>query len=263
LPGCPLDTVEFVHKAIVQDYGKFLKSAELLWAYQHPDWQKQIDSLNLFGKLKRAATRNEWVYAGDLRSRGYQADLMARSPLHDCLNDEWYGDDSPQVVKFKAWALWNRVEISTVLRLNVHEDQSGTAILNKFIRKLGFELADKRPGKRGEARPRLYRIKNLEDCDREAILTALTAKFQASAPPVSNICTIKNTLQNLDTDPPEEHSEDDLWTAEAELDNFKSIWETDDSPEARRELLKVMLKVMPLTVLERAVPSDELRRAAA
>lgn len=249
LPGAPLDDSDFVYKVLVREQGKFLKATELLWAVQHPDWQQEIDKLNLFGQLTRQARRGEIVWAPDIRSKSLQADLIARSPLQDCLHGEAYSDDSDPVARFKEWALWNHGEIKRVLRLNVNEAQSGTAILNKFLRKLGYEVESFKRGGRG-SQVRWYKIANLADIDREIVLNALSERFTAKVrsnpelyqqDTVSNICNSDRPLQMLDTEVPDPDPET--------LDDIRSWWS--QGGEART----FVLQSFPGWLLRRAIAS--------
>lgn len=207
LPGCDLDNPDFVFKTLIQDRGKFLKSTELLWAVQNPELQRQIDRADLYGKIQRQARRGEIVWRPDIKSKAIQADLIARSPLMDCLTDLAYSEDSEHVQRFKEWTLWNKAEIKRVLRLTVKDDHSGCKILNKFLRKLGYELSESKKGARGE-QVRWYRISNLHDLDRDVILKALSERFKRrsqsspemyDADTVSVTCTNKKLLQVTDT----------------------------------------------------------------
>ena len=64
-------------------------------------------------------------------------DLIAQSPIWECITSEHYYENSPQVKKFYSWAVENKLEVWNVLELAVTQKPIGT--LHNFLKKLQYE----------------------------------------------------------------------------------------------------------------------------
>lgn len=268
LPGCPLDDVEFVLKVVVQENGKFLKTAELLWLAQHPEAAAMIDRWGWYSSFKRAALRDEMVWMPKLSYRTGQAKLLNECPLQPFIDGtitQW-DNTTPEALAVHNWAYLHQRQFKRYFRLTIKplmpddcatEERSNfhtpTQTVNKLLRKLGFETkVVARKGARGD-RLRQYKVTNLEDLDRSDILKALTERFtsqcndrqEAVPESVSATCTIKTSIQNTDTPSKE------LFTPESLQDirsMWKAAWEAADS-----ESLRAVIRLFPREVLLKAI----------
>lgn len=177
LPGVSL-TADFLLKSVIRDQGKFLKQIELLWMIQNPEIAKLIDRRSFLNKIEKAA----FVWLPKVRQTSLIADLMNRSGYLSLLSNAEYRESDEKVQLFKKWALWNSNEIRRVLGLTVNREHSAIKILNKFHKKLGYEAkVIRKEGGRGQ-QERIWQLVNYHDSDRDAILTALTRKYEDLIP---------------------------------------------------------------------------------
>lgn len=179
LPGCDLNQIDFVLKAIIKDDGKFLKSAELLWLAKNPEYARQLDRWNWLGAHTRAAKRGEMVWLPRLSVRSAQAKLLHECPLQPFIEGEikQWDNNTQAAIAVKEWCVLHRHQFRRYLRLQISEAQTPVQVLNKLLRHFGYEVKGVGwKGSRAE-RTRQYTVQNLEDVDREAILNALTERF--------------------------------------------------------------------------------------
>lgn len=256
LPGCNLDSAEFVLKSVVKDYGRFLRTTELLWACQNPEAAKQLDRWSWLGAHTQAAKQREIVWLPRLPVRSAQAALMSTCPLQPFIDGKVAGwdDSAPEAIKVHQWALMHRHRFRRYLRLTISEDHSPTQTVNKLLKKLGFEVKSvSRKGSRKD-RQRQYSIKNLQDADRDAILKALTERFLQRAEekgeqpkedaPV-HVATVA-TMRVAETNTPPETE----WQTGEALADIRAWWESAaDSPEIRAEISRIV----PRDILTRAI----------
>lgn len=201
LPECPLNNPQFVLKTVIRGEGRFLKATEMLWLSQHPEFAKQLDRWTWFGKFDKAARRNEIVPIHRLSICSAQAKLFNECPLEPFVKGEVqkWSNDSPEAIAVQEWAISQAGEIKQYLGLTIKPEHTPTKIVNKFLRKLGFECnLAKRRGGRGK-QVYWYHITNLNDVDRNQILEGLTKHFlfscdkhsehpgQAVSPPTKGI----------------------------------------------------------------------------
>jgi len=180
LPGCPLNDAEFVKRVIVEHHGKFLKSTELLWMTRNPDIANHLDRWNWDNQFSKAGQSGKFVILHKLSIRSGQAKLLNECPLHPFIlgEIEYYSNDSPEAISVKDWALLHARQFKRYLRLNVKEEQSPVKVVNKILRKLGFDPKSiKRPGGEG-SRDRVWAIADEQaDIDRELIIESLNLRF--------------------------------------------------------------------------------------
>jgi hypothetical protein len=181
LPGCDLSNSDFLLKTVVQEDGRFLKAAELLWLAQNPEAAKLIDRWNWSGAFSQAAKRNKIVWLPKLSNRSAQAKLLNECPLLPFIDGkvEQWCNSSPEAIAVHQWAVLQAPQLRRHLRLTVEESHEPVKTVNKLLRKLGYE--PKQCGWVGRTRTtkgdRLYVISNREDTDRNAILAALSERF--------------------------------------------------------------------------------------
>ncbi|MEP1059490.1 MULTISPECIES: hypothetical protein [Cyanophyceae] len=256
LPGCPLDDVEFALKAVTENNGKFLKSAELLWLAQNPEAAKQLDRWNWLGAFTNAGKRQEIIWLPKLSCRSAQAKLLHECPLLPFIEGkitEW-GKNTLEAIAVHEWAVLHLHQFRRYLRLTIYKDHSPVKTVNKLLRKLGFDVTTcGRKGKKGEQEYQ-YCLNNLENCDRDLILKALTERFLQSCTDKGDEALVEATsgvAAHTRAVIPTHTSEvsPDWWTPES-LANVKSLWQQADSSEVRE-------------VVRRTIPPEVLRRAIA
>jgi len=180
LPGCPLGNVDFVLKAIIQKNQQFLKNTKFLWLMQNPEFAKAIDRWTWFGAFNRAAKRDEIVIWHRLSIQSTQADLLNQCPLEPFISGQvkQWANTTPQAIAVKEWALFRAKQLKQYLRLIVKPEHSPIQVLNKLLKRLGFECKlARRQGARG-VQIAWYHIINLNDVDRDQILKSLTERFK-------------------------------------------------------------------------------------
>ncbi|MEP0959905.1 hypothetical protein [Microcoleus sp. FACHB-1515] len=182
LPGCDLSNPEFVLKAVIENDGKFLKAAELLWLSRNPETAKTLDRWNWLAAFSKAEKRNEIVWLPKLSFRSGQAKLLNECPLLPFIEGgvlQWT-NDTPEAIAVHEWCVFHSRQLKRYLRLNVEATHDPVKTVNKLLRKLGYEIKAKLVG-RSRKIPgsgyRLYSIANLEDADREAIIASLDERF--------------------------------------------------------------------------------------
>jgi hypothetical protein len=181
LPGCPLDDQDFVLKVVVQNSGRFLRQAELLWLSQNPGAAQFLDRISWHGAYSHAAKRGLFVLDHKLSVRSGQAKLLNECPLEPFISGtvEKWDNDTPEAIAVKDWALLHARPFKRYLRITIKESHTPCQVLNKLLKKLGFEVeAIGRPGKRSEKRSSVYAIINLQDLDRDRILESLSERLK-------------------------------------------------------------------------------------
>jgi hypothetical protein len=252
LPGAPLDSPEFVLKAIVKDKGRFLKTTELLWLAKNPEAAKQLDQWTLKNTFTQSAKTGRFVIAHRLPVRSAQAKLLNDCPLQpfiDGVITTWH-NLTPEVIAACEWVLLHRRPLARYLRLTIKEEHTPVQTVNKILRKLGLEVVDtghwygRNQKNKGE---RIYTIANLNDCDRDAILKALTERFASRAQAVDSSPAIATRIFN----PPPTSCDRTLspWLTFESLEDVKNWWALADSEEVRAEIKKLV----PPKILERAI----------
>lgn len=206
IPGCPLDSVEFVRKVVVDDRGNFLKRTERYWIMLNPEAAQWLDRWNWINHYTSATKRDEWVAPSKLSTRSAQAKLLSECPLIPFIDGtvkEW-GDSTSEAIAVKQWALERKQQLYRYFRLSIQESQSPKAIVNKLLKLIGIQTEEKRRvGGRGQ-QERFYAAANLEDLDRAQILEALSKRFEwrlHEKESGSQNLYLKNSIQVLSTQP--------------------------------------------------------------
>jgi hypothetical protein len=249
LPGSHLDDAEFCLKAVIQHNGRFLKSAELLWKAQNPDAAKAIDRWRWSNAFSQSAQTGRIVIIHRLSNHSAQAKLLHECPLQPFIDGKLqrFDNNTTEAIAVHQWALLHNRQFRRHLRITVSENHTPVQTVNKLLRKLGFAI-DKLGWKGSRAnRVRQYQIANLQDCDRDAILKALTERFisrceEKGQPPV--IATRMEDLIPASCD----HRLENWLTPEC-LDDVRTMWAQADSEVVRTEIRRFV----PRAVLERAI----------
>lgn len=205
IPGCPLNDVDFVRKVIVDDRSSFLRRTERYWLLLNPEAATWLDRWNWFSNYSTAAKRDEWVAPQKLSNRSGQTKLLVDCPLIPFVNGtvpKW-GDDTPEAIAVKQWAMERRQQLRRYYRSSIHEGQSPKKIVNTLLRLIGVEVTKdpKKKGGRGKQQ-RIYFALNLEDIDRDTILTSLSERFERRLQEKENgsqNLQLTNTMQVLTT----------------------------------------------------------------
>ncbi|MCY6492331.1 PriCT-2 domain-containing protein [Leptolyngbya sp. GGD] len=180
LPGCPLDDAEFVKRVIVEHHGKFLKATELFWMAQNPEIAKHLDRWNWENQFSQAGQDRKFVILHKLSIRSGQAKLLNECPLKPFIDGEidHYTNDSSEAIAVKDWALFHARQFDRYLRLKIKPEHSPVKVVNKILRKLGFDPQSiKRPGGTG-SRDRVWAIADEQaEIDRNLILESLQQRF--------------------------------------------------------------------------------------
>jgi len=179
LPGVDLNDPQFILKALVENNGRFLKTAELLWMAQNPEATQWLDRWTWINEFTQATRRGQLVSYNRLSFRSGQAKLLNECPLQpfiDGIVQEW-DNNSQEAIAVHQWAVLHRHQFRRYLRLNISEDHPPVKTVNKLLRKLGYEVKHQRWKGSREQRERQYGITNLQDTDRDAILKALEEGF--------------------------------------------------------------------------------------
>ncbi|MEP1079163.1 hypothetical protein NDI52_27520 [Leptolyngbya sp. PL-A3] len=179
LPGVNLNDPHFILKALVENNGRFLKTAELLWMARNPKAAQWLDRWTWINEFTQATRRGQFASYTRLSFRSGQAKLLSECPLQPFIDGtiEQWDNNSWEAIAVHQWAVLHRHQFRRYLRLTIAEDHPPVKTVNKLLRKLGYEV--KHQGWKGnrEQRERQYGITNLEDADREAILKALEERF--------------------------------------------------------------------------------------
>lgn len=179
LPGVDLNNPQFILKALVEDNGRFLKTAELLWMARNPKAAQWLDRWTWMHEFTQATRRAQFASYTRLSFRSGQAKLLNECPLQPFIEGkvEQWDNNCWEAIAVHQWAVLHRHQFRRYLRLNIAEDHPPVKTVNKLLRKLGYEV--KHQGWKGsrDQRERQYSITNLEDADREAILKALEERF--------------------------------------------------------------------------------------
>lgn len=179
LPGVDLNDPHFILKALVENNGRFLKTAELLWMARNPKVAQWLDRWTWMNEFTQATRRGQFASYTRLSFRSGQAKLLSECPLQPFIDGtiEQWDNNCWEAIAVHQWAVLHRHQFRRYLRLTVAEDHPPVKTVNKLLRKLGYEV--KHQGWKGsrDQRERQYSITNLEDADREAILKALEERF--------------------------------------------------------------------------------------
>ena len=249
LPGTNLDTAEFCLKAVIQQNGRFLKSAEMLWKVKNPDAAKQIDRWNWSNAFSQSAQTGRIVILHRLSNNSAQAKLLHECPLQPFINGKvkQYNNNTTEAIAVHQWALLHNRQFRRHLRINISESHTPVQTVNKLLRKLGFEVDN--VGWKGsrEERQRQYQISNLQDCDRDAILKALTERFISRCEDKGETPVIATRIEDLTPTSCDHHLEQ--WFTSECLEDVRLMWIQAESEEVRAEIRRFV----PMTVLKRAI----------
>ncbi|MEP1079442.1 hypothetical protein NDI52_28945 [Leptolyngbya sp. PL-A3] len=179
LPGVDLNDPQFILKILVEDNGRFLKTAELLWMARNPKAAQWLDRWTWMNELTQATRRGHFASYTRLSFRSGQAKLLNECPLQPFIDGKvgQWDNNSREAIAVHQWAVLRRHQFRRYLRLNISQDHPPVKTVNKLLRKLGYEV--KHQGWKGsrEQRERQYGIANLQDTDRDAIVKALEERF--------------------------------------------------------------------------------------
>ena len=249
LPSTHLDDAEFCLKAVIQQNGRFLKSAEMLWKAQNPDAAKLIDRWNWSNAFSQSAQTGRIVIIHRLSNHSAQAKLLHECPLQPFIDGkvQQYDNNTAEAISVHQWALLHKRQFKRHLRINISENHTPVQTVNKLLRKLGFEVDN--VGWRGsrEERQRQYQIANLQDCDRDAILKALTERFISRCEDKGETAVISTCIEDLATTSCDHHLE--KWFTSECLEDVRLMWVQAESEEVRAEIRRFV----PMTVLKRAI----------
>ena len=259
IPGCPLDSVEFVRKVVIDDRGNFLKRVERYWIMLNPEAAKWLDRWNWLNHYTSATKRDEWVTPQKLSMRSAQAKLLSECPLIPFINgtvEEW-GDQTLEAIAVKQWALERKQQLYRYLSKPIREAQSPKAIVNKLLRLIGIEVEERRRvGGRGQ-QERLYGATNLKDGDRNQILESLSQRFERRLDEKeagSQKLQLKDSIQGLATPPPSE-------STQTEGAEFFSVPETEKSAGSQNLNLKDSIQFLAtrseIAFLPNSAPVEE------
>lgn len=249
LPGTRLDAAEFCLKAVIQHNGRFLKSAELLWKAKNPDAAKTIDRWNWSNAFSQSAQTGRIVIIHRLSNHSAQAKLLHECSLQPFIDGkvQQFDNNTTEAIAVHQWALLHNRQFRRHLRITVSENHTPVQTVNKLLRKLGFEI-DKMGWKGSrEERQRQYRIANLQDCDRNAILKALTERFISRCEEKGETAVIATRMKDLI--PTSCDHELENWLTPESLNDVRMMWTQADSEEVRAEIRRFV----PMAVLERAI----------
>jgi hypothetical protein len=254
LPGVNLNDPEFVLKVLVQNNGRFLRTAELLWIARNPEVAKWLDRWTWTKEFNQATRRGQFVSYTRLSWRSAQAKLLHECPLHPFMDGkiEQWDNKSPGAIAVHQWAVLHRRQLHRYLRLNISEDHSPVTTVNKLLRKLGYTV--KFQGWKGSEkdRERQYSIVNREDADRDAILNALNERFikhleqkEGIAAPATSapmITTCLNTSSPSTCDHPEEP--EGANKPPKELETWEIAWMNAKDEHQRQTILDAFQEYM-------------------
>ncbi|MEP1080242.1 hypothetical protein NDI52_33305 [Leptolyngbya sp. PL-A3] len=247
LPGVNLDNPEFVLKVIVQDSGRFLKTAELLWMSRNPRAAEWLDRWTWINEFTQAAKRDQFVSYARLSWRSGQAKLLNECPLQPFIDGrilQW-DNNTPEAIAVHRWALMRKHQLRRYLRLNVSETHTPVTTVNKLLRYLKFEV--QHVGWKGsrEERERQYNISNLQDFDRETIIKALEERFikrlqdkEGTSEPSESIPVIATRIDNLPLTSCDHRPQPDWSICPPEwVEDFKKAWSVAITAEERVQVI--------------------------
>lgn len=250
LPGAPLDDTEFVLKAIIENSGKFKRQTEFLFLCQNSDVASFLDKRAFESQLDKL-----FVMLRRFRHNRVKVDFIAGvlDKLMEIINSDSYRESDELVQDVKLWAVKNASEIKRVLNSKISDNHTAIDIVNKLIRKLGYEtepIKHEGSGRNGQKRSRIWKVIDADCRHRQEILKALRLKWERefsktayttlnTEEPLNKIvyATVENSV-NLEK-----------WMAPDSLKMIKEQWaaaETDQERDAWRQ-------VIPIEVLKRVI----------
>lgn len=250
LPGAPLDDVDFVLKALIENSGRFKRQTEFLFLCQNSDIASFLDRKAFESQLDKP-----FVMLRRFRHNRVKVDLMAGifDTLMRIAQSEGYRESDELLQAVKEWAVRNAFEIWRVYGLKVTEEQTAITIANKLLKKLGYEtesIKHEGSGRDGNKRSRIWQVIDADCPHRQEILKALRLKWEREFPKAAY--TILNTQEPLNKivyAPSEAPPKLQDWDSEDSLKEIRYQW-NETTSDREREFLK---KVIPLEILELAI----------
>lgn len=181
LPGVEL-TAEFIHRAYIEDKGRWKNSVRLFWSCQNLEATRERDLANWRYKLKQFSEGD--VFIPDINTLSLQCKALIESGIFEFLKqDEMLSgefiDESPEMRGFIEWGEQNKSLLQRAFGMK--PGKSPIRFTNKLLGKIGLELKVTRTVKLPNGNKlRWYSLdtETLADPDRLAVLNALDRAWQ-------------------------------------------------------------------------------------
>lgn len=247
LPGVDLDNFQFVLKVIINNNGRFLKTAELLWMTRNPKAAEWLDRWTWMNEFTQAARRSQCVSYTRLSYRSSQAKLLHDCPLHPFIDGkvQQWDNNSPEAISVHQWAVLHRHQFRRYLQLTISEEHPPVKTVNKLLRKLGYKIEQQGWKGSREERERQYGITNLQDTDRDAILKSLEERFikrledkEGISDPTNSVPVIATSLK-IPTLPNCDHRPQPDWSKcpQGLLEMMQMAWAEAENEQQRQAIL--------------------------
>ena len=147
-----LNDFDFCREEIVRLRRRGIKAHTFAWLCQNPKIAQIIDL-----KSWKAQSEQDFIVLSRIKRESAKVQTLAHSVLFEIAELASYDEDTPQVVQFAQWAKERAQTLSRLFGLHVKEGQTNIAIVNKFLRRIGYKSKElKRTGSDGD-RNRLWK----------------------------------------------------------------------------------------------------------
>ena len=204
-PGLPVDNETFVEECIFSSGGTPLKAHTLSWLCQHPEIAKRIDLESWKFQMKQS-----FVWLPSIKHQSLKVIALEECGILVIAGMSHYDEWSPEVDHSYRWALDNAKTLKRLFRLNIKPTQSKIHIINKLLRKIGYDPEVlRKEGPRGD-QTKIWVIVNPEDPNRNAVWKAMERKWEkeiaqveeaesAISEAVEPICISNKHLMQMET----------------------------------------------------------------
>lgn len=226
LPGVDLSE-EFLMKAITQDRGAYRRACELTFLLDKPQLATHLDR-----EIFMAQSKQPHILYRRVPKHRQQVDLLApiANLLMDLANGREYQENDLTVMALYKFALEHSYLFWVLFGITIKETQVDSigrrkntmiAMVNKILKKAGYETQSvKRVGCR-EDRVRIYQVIN-SDCEhRQTIYEALSLKY------AEQLQEAKKDVVSMDLNSKDEY----LKTVDTKLKSLLSIISLEDPPD--------------------------------
>lgn len=198
LPGVEL-TPEFIYKATIKDYRRWLNAQQLYWFVKHPEIAKELDTAKYLQKIKQFA--NGVIFLPDIKSKLPAIKKIIELGILDLFEgngligspDSGISEKSPEVVKFMKKAYSHRNQIYTALGLTVTNKTKPIQFIDRLLGRIGLGLVNTSVEVSENGKIRYYSINPsvLNDPDRLAVWEAFNTRFLGEKNPTTKTAKIQ------------------------------------------------------------------------
>jgi hypothetical protein len=179
LPGVEL-TPEFIKKAVIDDYRRWLNQHRLFWYYQNTEAVKQKDTDNWLSNLRKFAEGTPFMR--DIRSYSPKVEALKKSGIFEFVSlqdyDRIYQGNTPEAKAFLKRCLKHKHDIQTALNILVTKKSSPIKLASRILSKIGLGL-EKLTRSNSDSRYCLS-ADLVNDPDRANVLEAFELRWQMS-----------------------------------------------------------------------------------